>query len=106
MRQSRGAASNDAATARGPVGPTVERPPRNRNFERAALLFTTRFLTVAISLILVLPCAASADEVWLLNGDVMTGTAQTMDGGVLIFKTAYAENVKVAWRNVAGLETG
>src|SRR5262249_35846163 len=47
------------------------------------------------------------DAVWLVNGDILTGTAQTMDGGVLTFKTPYAaENVRVAWKNVAGLQTG
>jgi putative salt-induced outer membrane protein YdiY len=44
--------------------------------------------------------------VWLVNGDILTGTAQTMDGGVLTFKTPYAESVRVAWKNVAGLQTG
>jgi putative salt-induced outer membrane protein YdiY len=61
---------------------------------------------LSLLLTLVRPAAATADELWLLNGDVLTGTAQTMDGGVLTFKTPYAENVRVAWKNVAGLQTG
>ena len=42
---------------------------------------------------------------WLLNGDTLTGTVQTMNAGVLTFKTPYAESVKVDWQNVAGLQT-
>lgn len=50
------------------------------------------------------PRPAMADEVWLVNGDSMSGTAQAMEGGVLTFKPPYAEPVKLAWRQVAGLQ--
>jgi putative salt-induced outer membrane protein YdiY len=47
---------------------------------------------------------ADADDVWLLNGNTLTGTAQTLEHGVLTFRTAYADAVKLPWREVAGLE--
>jgi putative salt-induced outer membrane protein YdiY len=65
-----------------------------------------RWFVLSLVLTVFRPSAATADVVWLLNGDTLTGTAQTMNGGVLTFKTPYAENVKVDWRNVAGLQTG
>jgi hypothetical protein len=48
---------------------------------------------------------AAADELWLLSGDTITGTAQVLDKGVLTFKPPYADAVKVPWKQVAGLET-
>ena len=48
---------------------------------------------------------AGADEVWLLNGDSISGTAQTLDSGVLTFRTPFNDVIKVPWREVAGLET-
>lgn len=59
---------------------------------------------------LVLCCAfaaapsARADEVWLLSGNTLTGTAQTLERGLLTFRTPYAD-AKVPWEDVAGLET-
>jgi putative salt-induced outer membrane protein YdiY len=59
---------------------------------------------------LVLCCAiagassARADEVWLLSGNTLTGTAQTLERGVLTFRTPYAD-AKVPWKDVAALET-
>jgi putative salt-induced outer membrane protein YdiY len=47
---------------------------------------------------------ARADEVWLLSGNTLTGTAQTLESGMLTFRTPYAD-AKVPWRDVAGLET-
>ena len=60
--------------------------------------------------VLVLWCAitvvpsASADEVWLMSGNTLTGTAQTLESGMLTFRTPYAD-AKVPWRDVAALET-
>jgi len=60
--------------------------------------------------VLILWCAiagapsASADEVWLLSGNTLSGTAQTLESGTLTFRTPYAD-AKVPWREVAGLET-
>lgn len=48
--------------------------------------------------------SAIADEVWLLSGNTLTGTAQTLESGMLTFRTPYAD-AKVPWREVAGLET-
>jgi putative salt-induced outer membrane protein YdiY len=48
---------------------------------------------------------ADADVVWLLSGDTLTGTTLTLESGVLTFRTPYAKDVKVQWKEVAGLET-
>jgi hypothetical protein len=49
---------------------------------------------------------AHADELWLANGDSLTGTTQTLEGGVLTFRTQLADAaVKLPWKQVAGLET-
>lgn len=45
----------------------------------------------------------SADTVVLKNGDRLTGTAVKLEGGKLIFKTAYADPIALAWDQVARL---
>jgi putative salt-induced outer membrane protein YdiY len=49
--------------------------------------------------------SARADEVWLLNGDSLSGTAQTLESGVLTFRTPFNDVIRVPWKEVAGLET-
>jgi putative salt-induced outer membrane protein YdiY len=44
-----------------------------------------------------------ADTVVLKNGDRVTGTAVKLEGGKLIFKTAYADVVTIAWDQIASL---
>jgi len=39
----------------------------------------------------------------LKNGDRVTGTAVKLEGGKLIFKTAYADVVTIAWDQIASL---
>ena len=46
-----------------------------------------------------------ADEVWLRNGDRLTGTTDTLERSVLTFRISYSDTVKVPWSEVAGLET-
>jgi putative salt-induced outer membrane protein YdiY len=48
--------------------------------------------------------SAHADELWLWNGDKLTGTVQTLERGVLTFGTSYSA-MKVPWDQVASLET-
>ena len=38
---------------------------------------------------------ASADEVWLKNGDRLTGKVLSLDAGTLLFKTAYAGDLSI-----------
>jgi hypothetical protein len=71
--------------------------PRLRHARKASgIVLLARFLGAAQR--------AAADELWLMNGDHMTGTTQALEGGVLTFKPGYADAVKVAWRNVVGLQ--
>jgi putative salt-induced outer membrane protein YdiY len=63
--------------------------------------------TAVMAIVLVLATAgrAAADEVWLLNGDSFSGAAQSLENGVLTFRTPFADAFKVPWKQVAGLET-
>ncbi len=44
-----------------------------------------------------------ADTVVLKNGDRVSGTAVKLEGGKLVFKTAYADVVTIAWDQIASL---
>jgi putative salt-induced outer membrane protein YdiY len=44
-----------------------------------------------------------ADTVVLENGDRVTGTVVKLEGGKLVFKTAYADAVAIAWDQIASL---
>jgi putative salt-induced outer membrane protein YdiY len=48
--------------------------------------------------------AAAADELHLANGDRLTGTVESLDGGTLTFKTAGGE-LHIAWSDVTSLTT-
>jgi putative salt-induced outer membrane protein YdiY len=47
----------------------------------------------------------SADEVWLKNGDHLTGKVMSLAGGTLVFKTSYAGDLSIAWGEVVNLKT-
>lgn len=49
--------------------------------------------------------ALRADTVVLKNGDRLTGTAVKLEGGKLIFKTAYSDPIAIAWDQVTSLST-
>jgi putative salt-induced outer membrane protein YdiY len=49
--------------------------------------------------------AVRADEVYLKNGDRLTGELLRMEGGKLIFQTSYAGEVTIQWVEVASLRT-
>jgi hypothetical protein len=48
---------------------------------------------------------AAADEVWLKNGDRLTGKVVSLEGGNLVFKTSYAGDLSIKWEEVANLKT-
>jgi putative salt-induced outer membrane protein YdiY len=57
-------------------------------------------------LFVVLPWGqAAADEVWLKNGDRLTGKVVSLDGGTLLFKTSYAGDLSIQWGEVVNLKT-
>jgi len=61
------------------------------------------FVLVSFIYIVVLSLAypARADEVYLKNGDLITGEIETSEEGLLVVKTAYAKKIKVKWEEVA-----
>ncbi len=52
-------------------------------------------------IVLSLACPAMADEVYLKNGDLLTGEIETSEDGLLVVNTAYAKKIKVKWEEVA-----
>jgi putative salt-induced outer membrane protein len=54
----------------------------------------------AIFAFLTLPALSLADTLTLKNGDHLTGTIESSDGKVIIFKTDYAGEIKVQWSAV------
>jgi putative salt-induced outer membrane protein YdiY len=48
---------------------------------------------------------AAADEVWLKNGDRLTGKVVSLEAGTLTFKTSYAGDLSIKWEEVANLKT-
>jgi putative salt-induced outer membrane protein YdiY len=55
--------------------------------------------------VLTTPCSVKADELHLLNGDVITGQLIRMEENQLFFKTTYAGEIKVNWSEVINLIT-
>lgn len=60
-------------------------------------------LTALIISIIVLSLAlpARADEVYLKNGDLISGEIQTSEEGLMVVETAYAKKIKLKWEEVA-----
>jgi len=59
----------------------------------------------AVLLVLLAGAQAAADEVWLKNGDHLTGKVKSLDGGTLLFNTAYAGDLSIKWEEVVNLKT-
>lgn len=65
-----------------------------------------RNLLIPLHLFLVLSGAAwpaSADEIFLHNGDKISGTVVHKDNGFVTVKTSYAGEVKIDWQSVAAI---
>ncbi|MBX9913695.1 MAG: DUF481 domain-containing protein [Pseudomonadaceae bacterium] len=56
--------------------------------------------TLLIFLVGFLALPASADTVWLNNGDRLTGEIIVLDGGKLALKTKYAGRVLIDWKDI------
>jgi putative salt-induced outer membrane protein YdiY len=61
-----------------------------------------RFLALAG---LLLPLAGGADEVFLKNGDRLSGSVVTTTDGKLILETTYAGKIRIQWADVSHLST-
>lgn len=69
------------------------------------MLSVPRAFACAMLFLLAAPALLHADTVVLKNGDRLTGTAVKLEGGKLVFKTAYADPIAIAWDQVASLNT-
>lgn len=65
---------------------------------RTVVLFTVLFVLAAGG-------QAAADEVWLKNGDRITGKVVSMEEGTLVFNTTYAGDLSIQWGEVISLKT-
>ena len=63
------------------------------------------FIVVAVALMLLTTGNAMADELWLKNGDHITGKVIRMENKVLVFKTSYAGEVSIKWGEIANIRT-
>lgn len=59
----------------------------------------------ALLLVFVASGRAAADEIWLKNGDHLTGKVKALDGGTLVFETSYAGDLSIKWEEVVNLKT-
>jgi len=50
-------------------------------------------------------CQAYADEVWLKNGDHLSGDVVSLTDGKLLLKTSYAGDIPILWEEVVSIQT-
>ena len=63
-------------------------------------------LMIMVSLlVLSLNGEGKADEIWLKNGDHLTGQVIRMENNLLTLKTSYAGELSVKWEEVAKIRT-
>ena len=65
-------------------------------------MFSRTLLCVTLSAI-ALP--SFADNVWLKNGDRLTGKISVLDGGKLLIETEYGGSIPLKWSKIATLES-
>jgi len=58
-----------------------------------------------VLMVFLLGAQAAADEVWLKNGDHLTGKVKSLESGTLLFNTAYAGDLSIKWEEVVNLKT-
>jgi len=63
----------------------------------AVVIFVVSMLLIAENVL--------ADEIWLKNGDRITGTVKKMEDKVLIFKTPYAGEMSIKWDEITAVTT-
>src|SRR3954468_6905025 len=86
-------------------GPSVKPPPpadRSTGLDQENEMTRAR---ISAALLCALVTAAHADEILFNNGDRLTGTSVTADGGKITIKTAVAGEVKVDMKDVKTFTT-
>jgi hypothetical protein len=63
----------------------------------AVVIFAVSMLLIAENVL--------ADEIWLKNGDRITGIVKKMEDMVLIFKTPYAGEMSIKWAEITAVTT-
>ena len=62
-------------------------------------------VVIAVLFMLLIAENVMADEIWLKNGDRITGTVKKMENKVLIFKTPYAGEMPIQWDEITAVTT-
>lgn len=83
-------------TVRDGVNPPLKRDRTARTLGRI-LAFTLLMLTGV--------AASQADTVWMKNGDRLSGTLKSLDGGKLLITTEYGGDVRITFDQVASLQS-
>jgi len=55
--------------------------------------------------LLLIPDIVSADEVWLKNGNYLSGKIVRLENEKLVIKTSFAGEIRIDWTAVSGIET-
>ena len=63
------------------------------------------FAILTVAFVVLSWSQVSADEVWLKNGDHLTGKVKSLDSGTLVFNTTYAGDLSIKWEEVVNLKT-
>ncbi|MCG2778037.1 MAG: DUF481 domain-containing protein [Desulfobacterales bacterium] len=63
------------------------------------------FIFVAAALMVLAVGEAMADELWLKNGDHITGKVIRMENKILVFNTSYAGEVSIKWGEIVNIRT-
>jgi putative salt-induced outer membrane protein YdiY len=63
------------------------------------------FSELVILIITVMPGIVGADELWLTNGDHLTGKVIVLEAEKLQFQTTYAGKIAISWKEITNLKT-
>ncbi|MAK55128.1 MAG: peptide chain release factor RF-3, partial [Pusillimonas sp.] len=73
--------------------------------QRASRSLTLLYLFLSLFFSFTIATSAQAGTIWLNNGDRISGTIQSLDGGKLLVKTEYGGNIRIDVNHVKTLES-
>jgi putative salt-induced outer membrane protein YdiY len=76
-----------------------------RNYLENKIFCQLQWWIVTALVLLLMPDIVSADEVWLKNGNHLTGKIIKLEDEKLVIKTSFAGELRIDWEAVSGIET-